>query len=58
MREHDVKKWTSDNLTLTYIGETTRKAVDSTKLKSNFPEIYNQCIKESKVSDSIKITIN
>ena len=58
MREHGVKKWTSDNLILTYIGETTRKAVDSTKLKSNFPEVYNQCIKESKVSDSIKITIN
>ena len=58
MRENGVKKWTSDNLTLTYIAETTRKAVDSKKLQSKFPDVYSECIKESRVSDSIKITIN
>lgn len=58
MRENGVKKWQGDGLTLTYVGETTRKAVDSTKLKKDYPEVYEACMKESKVSDSIKISIN
>lgn len=58
MRENGVKKWQGDGLTLTYVGETTRKAVDSTKLKNDYPEVYEACMKESKVSDSIKISIN
>lgn len=58
MRSAGVKKWQSDRLTMTYVAETTRKAVDSTKLKKEFPDVYAACMKESKVSDSIKITIN
>lgn len=58
MRENGVKKWEGDGLTMTYIAESTRKAVDSTKLKKDYPEVYAACMKESKVSDSIKITIN
>ena len=58
MRENGVKKWTADGLTLTYVAETTRKAVDSTKLKKEYPEVYEACMRESKVSDSIKISIN
>jgi hypothetical protein len=58
MRENGVKKWEGDGLTLTYVAETTRKAVDSTKLKKDYPEVYEACMKESKVSDSIKISIN
>ena len=58
MRENGVKKWEGDGLTMTYVAETTRKAVDSTKLKKEYPEVYEACMRESKVSDSIKITIN
>lgn len=58
MRSAGVKKWESDNLTLTYVAPTTRKALDSTKLKREYPDVYNACIKESNVSDSIKITTN
>lgn len=58
MRENGVKKWQGDGLTLTYVGETTRKAVDSTKLRKDYPEVYEACMKESKVSDSIKISVN
>lgn len=58
MRDAGVKKWQSDSLTLTYVAPTTRKSLDSTKLKKDYPEIYAECMKESNVSDSIKITIN
>lgn len=58
MKQNGVKKWTSDKLTMTYVAETTRKAVDSTKLKKEYPDVYEACMKESKVSDSIKLTIN
>lgn len=58
MRSEGVKKWQSDALTLTYIAPTKRTAVDSTKLKKEYPDVYAECLRESNVSDSIKITIN
>lgn len=58
MRTEGVKKWQSDALTLTYVAPTKRTSVDSTKLKKEYPDVYAECLKESSVSDSIKITIN
>lgn len=58
MRENGVKKWTADGLTLTYIAETKRKAVDTKKLQAEYPDVYDKCICESKVSDTIKITVS
>lgn len=58
MRESGAKKWQSDKLTITYVAESKRQSIDSTKLKKYFPDVYAECLKESNVSDSIKITIN
>ena len=43
--------------TLTYVGETTRTSVDTSKLKSQFNEVYKSCLKTSKVSDSLRIKL-
>lgn len=56
-RENGIKKFEASNLIITYIAPTTRKSVDSTKLKDSYPDIYDQCVRESEVADTIKIKL-
>lgn len=56
MEEQDIKKIDTGDIVITRILPTTRKSVDSTKLKKELPDIYNKYLKESPVKGSIKIT--
>lgn len=47
---------TIDDLSISYIGNSKRKALDSTKLKAEMPEVFEKYQKESDVKSSIRIT--
>ena len=57
MTANQVKKYESENIVITYIAPTERKSVDSTKLKSEQPDIYEQYSKTSQIKEQIKIRI-
>jgi len=58
MRNTGVRKFENDILSLTYVAPTTRKTIDTAKLKEEKPELYEEYSKTSEVSDSIRIKIN
>lgn len=55
MKGYNVKSFKCDRLSLTYKAPTTRISLDSTKLKEEYPDVYNACIKESITKESILI---
>ena len=58
MVANSLKKWeVSDNLTFTYVEPTTRKSLDSKRLQAEYPELYEDYLKESEVKASLRITI-
>lgn len=57
MEKYNIKKFESDQLTVTYIEPTTRTSVDSTKLKKKYPAIADECSKVSAVSASVRISL-
>lgn len=56
-KQHDVKKFESEQLVITYIAPTTRTSVDTSKLKAEYPDVYEACIKQTNVNETIKITL-
>ena len=58
MRNSDVRKFENDVLSLTYVAPTTRKSIDTAKLKEEKPELWEEYSKTSDVKDSIRIKIN
>lgn len=57
MEENEVKKYENDFISITYVAPTTKNTVDSKKLKEEYEEIYNKCLKISNVKSSIRIKI-
>ena len=57
MKEHGVKSFETDNLKLTFVDESERTTVDSKKLQAEFPEIYDQVKKTSKISATVRVTV-
>lgn len=57
MEQNDTKKYENDFLTITYVAPITKNIVDSAKLKSQFIDVYNQCLKVSNVKASIRIKV-
>ncbi|MEG0282939.1 MAG: hypothetical protein RR662_07170 [Clostridia bacterium] len=57
MEENNTKKYETNLISITYVAETTRNTVDSAKLKANFEDIYNECLKTSKVKSNIRIKV-
>lgn len=57
MTASNIKKWETQSIVVTYIAPTERKSVDSTRLKSEQPEIYEQYLKTSQIKEQIKIRI-
>ncbi|MBO1087640.1 lambda-exonuclease family protein [Enterococcus hirae] len=55
MEENDIKKIDTGDLVITRVLPTTRKSIDSTKLKKEKPDIYDQYLKESQINGSIRI---
>lgn len=57
MKEYGVKSFTSDEVQFTYVEAGTKKSIDTARLKKEMPEIAEQYMKESKVSESVRIKV-
>ena len=52
-----IKSWDNGKVLVTYIPPTDRLSVDSKKLKENYPTVYSECQKLTKVKSQIRVTI-
>ena len=57
MEEYGITSFDNDDLTITYRKGTTRKSVDSKKLKEELPDIYEEYLKESTVARSVIVEV-
>lgn len=57
MVEHNVKKWSSERLTITRKLDGTRESLDTAKLKKEYPDVYAECVKVSPTKGSITIKV-
>lgn len=57
MEQHNMKRYESKHLTISYTAPSRRTTVDSNKLKTQFPEVYNACTRQTEVKPSIRFTI-
>ena len=57
MEKHNVKKFTGDQIEITYIAPSVRNTIDSKKLKADYPDVAAECTKTSNVSSSIRIKV-
>lgn len=55
MEENDIKKIDTGDIVITRVLPTVRKSVDSTRLKKEKPDIYDQYLKKANVKGSIRI---
>lgn len=55
MEQRNINQIKLGKRVISYVAPTIRESVDSQKLKSEYPEIWNKCKKESKISSSIRI---
>jgi len=58
MRDSGTKKLENEVLSITYTAPTTRTAIDTTRLKVEKPELWEEYSKTSDVKDYVKIKIN
>lgn len=58
MKERGIKKFGNEILNATFIEATTRKSLDTKKIKEEFPEIYRNCLKEVQVKESVRLSYN
>lgn len=54
--QYGVKSLKNDRLSISYVEERTQMRLDTAKLKEKYPDIYNDCLIETVVSSSLKIT--
>ena len=57
MEEHGVKSLDTGGLKITYIEPTTRKSLDTARLRAEMPEVAERFEKETQVGASVKITV-
>lgn len=57
MEFYGVKKFESDHLTITYVAETTTTTIDTSKLKKKYPDIAEECSRETKKSAYVRVSI-
>ena len=57
MEKCKTKKWIADGLCATIKDGTTKKCLDTKRLKEELPDIYEEYLRESEVSSSITLTI-
>lgn len=57
METHGVKKWDNEVMTISYVGPTTKTGIDSTKLKKEQPDLFEQYSKTSNVKSSVRIKL-
>ena len=57
MEKQGIKSFENDKVKITYVCPQDRLSVDSAKLKKEYPQIWGECQKLTKVKSSLKITI-
>lgn len=57
MEQYNVKSWKGEKLSITRVLPSVSVSVDSKKLKESYPDIYKECLKQSKRKGSLKITV-
>lgn len=55
MQKHDIKKIETPDVIISYIDETVRETFDSKKFREEYPDMYDEYVKLSKVKASIRI---
>lgn len=56
MTKYDIKSLETERFKITRVNETTKKTIDSKKLKEEYPDVYEKYSKESTVKAYLKIT--
>ena len=57
MENNEIKKYENDFISITYVAPTTKNTVDTKKLKEEYTDIYNKCLKTSNVKASLRIKV-
>lgn len=57
MKKYNVKKWESDNISITLKADSTRESFDSARFKKDHPDLYDEYIKKSEVKGSVMFKI-
>ena len=57
MKQNGVKKYESDRMIITYVAPTSSSRIDSARLKAEYPNVYEDCVKMSETKESIRIKI-
>lgn len=57
MEQYNVKSWKGSDVTITRVLPSVSVSLDSKKVKENHPEVYAECLKETKRKGSLKITV-
>ena len=55
MEQRNITQIKLGNRLVSYVAPTVRESIDTKKLKSEFPDVWSSCKRESKVSSSIRI---
>lgn len=58
MEKNGIKSYKNDKLSITYVVPTTRTTIDSKALKEKYPEIVEECSKETTTKASLRIKLN
>ena len=57
MEQYNVRSWKGEKVSITRVLPSVSVSVDSKKLKESYPDIYKECLKQSKRKGSLKITV-
>lgn len=57
MEAEKVMKWETDSIRINYVAPSTRKSVDTAKLKADYPDVYFECAREIETKASLRVTI-
>ena len=57
MERQGIRSFETERLKLTYVPQNDRYTVDSTKLRREFPQVYQQVVKLTKVKPSVRIAV-
>ncbi len=56
MEKHNVKRWETDSIRLTYVEPTVKDTFDATAFRADHPDLYRQYIKQTTTKSSIRLT--
>ena len=57
MEEHGILKIETDELTINYVAETSRETFDSKAFRKDNPDLYDEYVKISTVSASVRMKV-